>query len=78
MGIMDLIQALQDKSSNVRLTAAEALGNIGQGAKDAVPALIQALQDESSNVRRHATEALGNINQAVSYTHLTLPTSDLV
>ena len=51
MGIIDLILALQDKSSNVRLTAAEALGNIGQDAKDEVPALNHALQDESSNVR---------------------------
>ena len=61
MGIIDLIHALQDKSSNVRLPAAEALGNIGQDAKDALPALNHALQDQNEYVRRQAAKALSEI-----------------
>ena len=38
-----LIRELQDADSNVLSIAAGALGNIGEGAVDAVPTLIQAL-----------------------------------
>ena len=41
-----LIGELQDQDHNVRVSAAWALGMIGEGAKDAIPALVQALQDE--------------------------------
>ena len=51
----------QDEDSSVRSNAAIALGNIGEGAKDAVPALIQALQDQNSEIRYHAAMALGEI-----------------
>ena len=45
----------------VRSRAASALGRIGGGAVDAVPALIQLLQDQSSDVRLNAAVALKNI-----------------
>ena len=54
-----LIQVLQDQDEKVRFAAAYALGEIGEGAVNAVPALIQALQDE--HVRGNAAMALGQI-----------------
>src|SRR5262249_50334292 len=41
--------------------AAKALGDLGTGAKDAVPALTTALQDGDKFVRRFAAHALGEI-----------------
>ena len=57
--IKRLIKQLGHKNSDVRMTAAGALGSIG--SKDAVPALIQALQDEHVDVRVLAAGALGSI-----------------
>ena len=54
-----LIQALGDRSENVRAAAAEALGAIGD--PQAVPPLIQALGDDEFWVRRAAAEALVRI-----------------
>ena len=48
-----LIRELQDADSNVLSIAAGALGNIGEGAVDAVPTLIQALQDQNADVRMY-------------------------
>ena len=53
-----LIQALKDDDRDVRMEAAESLGEIGPEAKAAVPALIQALKDDNFNVRRGAAMAL--------------------
>ena len=47
----------------VRATAADTLGDIGQPAAEAVPALIQALADPSEWVRRNAVNALGTIGE---------------
>jgi len=56
----DLLQALQqDQDPEVRVSAAEALGEIG--SEDAVPTLIQVLQDENVGVRRRVARALGRI-----------------
>ena len=52
---------LHHENPEVRVNAAEALGSIGEGAKDAVPALIQALQDDDEIVRYHAAYALRDI-----------------
>ena len=52
---------LQDEDPDVRGYAAEALGQMGAGAKDAVPALTQALQDEDPEVIYSAIEALESI-----------------
>ena len=56
-----LIRALQDQDVGVRRSAADALGQIGSGAKDAVPALIRALQDQDGDVRSNTAWALGDI-----------------
>ena len=45
-----LIKKLQHGNPEVRVNAAEALGSIGEGAVDAMPALIQALKDQNSKV----------------------------
>ena len=54
-----LIRRLNDESSQVRIKAAGALGNIGDPT--AVPALIDALQDKAEDVRGAAASALGDI-----------------
>ncbi|MGH8001380.1 MAG: HEAT repeat domain-containing protein [Brasilonema sp.] len=59
VAIPALIQALQDKESLVRSSAASALG--GTDSDTAITALIQALQDEDSLVRSSAVSALGEI-----------------
>ena len=59
-----LIQQLQsDQDKWVRMLAAMALSAVGEGTKDAVPALIQALQDQDVSVRYYAAYALGKIGQ---------------
>ncbi|MGZ9092712.1 MAG: HEAT repeat domain-containing protein, partial [Rhodoplanes sp.] len=50
----------------VRSHAAEALGEIGPAASNAVPALTAALTDAHSDVRWPAAEALGRIGAAAS------------
>ena len=47
----------------MRATAADILGDIGQPAAEAVPALIQALDDPSEWVRRNSVNALGIIGK---------------
>jgi hypothetical protein len=64
-----LIQALRDRSENVRRAAAEALGKLGD--PQAVPAFIKALRDRSENVRFAAAEA----HWAISATHEPCPRS---
>jgi hypothetical protein len=46
-----------------RVSAVEALGDIGLAAGDAVPVLAEAVADESELVRRHAVEGLGTAGQ---------------
>ena len=57
--IQEFIKALQHEDSDVRRSAAEALGKIK--SSHAVPALIKVLTDEESDVRKSAVEALGKI-----------------
>ncbi|EKQ68458.1 HEAT repeat-containing protein [Leptolyngbyaceae cyanobacterium JSC-12] len=57
--IPDLLQALQHPDSEVRRSAAAALGKVGSGL--AIPGLLEALQDQDSEVRRSAAAALGNL-----------------
>ena len=57
--VSPLIQALGDRSENVRAAAAWALGDLGD--PQAIPALIQALGDQSENVRWAAAWALGDL-----------------
>lgn len=54
-----MIKALKDGDYSVRISAAVALGKIGD--KRAVGPLIEALEDEESYVRRAVAEALERI-----------------
>jgi HEAT repeat protein len=54
-----LVEAIDNSDYWVRLSAAEALGNIGSEA--AIPVLLKAIEDSSCLVRWSAIEALGNI-----------------
>jgi HEAT repeat protein len=58
--------ALKIPNSQVRESAIERLGQIGQPAAAAVPALQAALEDGNSNVRLLAAEALGRIGPAAA------------
>ena len=49
-----LIRVLQDQKWNIRAAVTDTLGQIGEGAEDAVPALIRVLQDNNQDVR-HTT-----------------------
>ncbi len=59
-----LIQALKDKQSDVRLSAAIKLGSIGEQARDAIPALEAAHRDRDARVREAAHRALSRIDPA--------------
>ena len=52
---------MQNEDAQVRVSAAEVLGQIGSGAVDAMPALIQVLRDQNPEVRQYAVGALGHI-----------------
>ncbi|HKX26049.1 MAG TPA: HEAT repeat domain-containing protein [Blastocatellia bacterium] len=52
---------MRSRQTPVRTAAAEALGRIARGTKDAVPALLPLLKDLHASVRTAAAEALGNI-----------------
>jgi HEAT repeat protein len=60
-----LIEALRDRDRLVRARAAQALGAIGPGAKDAVPALCALARDESDPVGEEARAALARIRAGV-------------
>ena len=62
--VKELIMKLSDGDYYVRARAAEALGEMGPAAKDAVPALIKLCGDSDSDVRGHAAEALGEMGPA--------------
>jgi HEAT repeat protein len=56
-----LTELLKNKEAEIRSDAAQALGELGSAAKEAVPALIESLQDRDFSVCRNAAWALGNI-----------------
>jgi HEAT repeat protein len=56
-----LIQSLGDPNPTTRMTAAEALGNMGPIAREAIPALARATRDPFLSARAAAIEALGGI-----------------
>ena len=58
-----LITELGHKETKDRNNAARALGSIGEGAVDAVPALIQLLKDQDEWVRINAAWALEEIKK---------------
>jgi HEAT repeat protein len=55
------IAALKDPDRDVRRSAAEALGNVGPPAPEALSALVAALHDQNADVRQSAAEALGKV-----------------
>jgi HEAT repeat protein len=57
-----LIEALQDKESDVRLSVAIGLGSFGEQARDAIPALREAQRDRDARVRKAANIALSRID----------------
>jgi HEAT repeat protein len=61
--VLALIELLKDKDEEVRLAAAEALGNIGPNAKAAIPALTTLRKDNDEDVRKAAAEALEKIKK---------------
>lgn len=61
-----LMEALKDKQSDVRLSAAIKLGSFGEQAKDAVPALLKAQKDGDARVRQAAATALSRIDPSAA------------
>lgn len=60
--VWPLMGLLSDKSTMVRYSGADALGEIGPTARDAVPELLRLVQgDPRHRVREHAALALGRI-----------------
>ena len=59
--VSKLIIKLKDSDWRVRKAAANALGNIGPAAKEAVPALIAALKNSNLIIQNSAKKALGKI-----------------
>lgn len=60
MAVPALIESLRD--GNLCTTAAEALGNIGPDAKNAVPALMKLLANEDERMRAYSIDALKKID----------------
>jgi HEAT repeat protein len=57
-----LAQALNDKSNDIRLSAAIGLGSFGEQAKEAIPALQTAQRDRDARVREAVRVALSRID----------------
>ncbi len=62
----NLVRALHDKDSWVSALAAEALGEMGDSADGAVPALMQSLRHLNGHVRANAAETLGKMGPAAA------------
>lgn len=62
VAVLPLITALMDENSNVRSSAASALGKLGD--RRAVEPLIAALKDEDNNVHYWVAEALARIGDS--------------
>jgi len=62
-----LIEALKDKESDIRWSAAIGLGSFGEQAKEAIPALLYAAHhDRDARVREAARKALSRIDPNVA------------
>src|SRR5262249_24008942 len=57
-GVSVLAQLLKHKEADTRVTAADALRQIGRGAKEAAPALADTLFESDAGVRSRAADAL--------------------
>jgi HEAT repeats/Type VI secretion system VasI, EvfG, VC_A0118 len=63
LAVPALIQALSDPNDHVRMVAAEALGNIGPAAAEAVPTLVALAKGPADNVATFARRALDKIRR---------------
>ena len=61
--IAALLSLLQDKNSDVRSSAADALGKLGNASPQVVEALLSRLQDENCDVPSCAADALGKLGK---------------
>jgi HEAT repeat protein len=61
-----LIDALKDNKTDIRLSAAIGLGQFGDQAKDAIPALQAAEHDHDARVREAAGKAISRIDPSVT------------
>jgi HEAT repeat protein len=59
-----LTEAVQNKGTDIRLSAAIGLGSFGEQAKDAIPTLQEAQKDRDARVREAAGVALSRIDPA--------------
>jgi HEAT repeat protein len=59
--VRGLVEMLKNPEEQLRQRAAATLGQIGEGARPAAPALEEALKDPNAGVRRAAADALKNI-----------------
>ncbi|MGD1803995.1 HEAT repeat domain-containing protein, partial [Dapis sp. BLCC M126] len=73
-----LVKFLEDSDSDVRRSAADALGEIG--SEKAIPKLIPLIEDSESDMRKRAAEALGKIGseKAIPGLNLLLKESDSI
>jgi HEAT repeat protein len=69
------IARLKHENHDVRNSAAEALGEIGDAT--AVPALVEALKDGAYSVRKSVARALGKIGNSVTLPRKVLASSQL-
>ena len=58
-----LIILLEDPSSEIRLSVARIMGDIGQEAREGIPALVHCFKDPKWEVRSEAEKALGKIGK---------------
>ncbi|MEH1951738.1 MAG: HEAT repeat domain-containing protein [Nostoc sp.] len=63
--LAELLGLLKDESENVRYSAAEALGKLGNTSPQVVEALLGLLKDESQIIRYSAAFALGKLGNAL-------------
>ena len=61
LDLQALVGQLNGKNVDSRIQAADALGDLGPLARDAVPALVKALQADDLGLRHEVAIALGNI-----------------
>jgi HEAT repeat protein len=61
--VQGLLALLKDENSDVRDSAANALGNLGNGSEVVVQGLLALLKDEDWSVRYSAANALGNLGK---------------
>jgi HEAT repeat protein len=57
-----MLKLLGDEDFGVRMTAADAIGDVGPGATKAIPELIRTLNNDFSGVGQHCRRAIEKID----------------